>query len=99
MRSYPRARFDLAPVAVAVADEGIWWIDFAVEDDNFATIRNARRLPVIERPARDAVIFKTGAPRLGPVLQLALALHPIRQIGLLIAKACADVGVIAPEVL
>ena len=89
----------MAPVAVAVADEGVWRIDFAVEDDNFATIRNARRLPVIERPARDAMVFEAGAPRLGPVLQFALALHPIRQIGLLISKALADIGVVASEIL
>ena len=89
----------MAPVAIAVADEGIRRIDLAVEDHNFAARRYARCLPIIQRPARDAMVFEAGAPRFGPVLQFALALHPIRQIGLLIAKACADVGVIAPEVL
>ena len=95
----PRTGLDMAPVAIAVADEGIRRIDLAVKNHNFAASRDAWRLPVIERPARDAMVFEAGAPRLGPVLQLALALHPVRQIGLLIAKACADVGVIAPEVL
>ena len=57
----------MAPVAVAVADEGIWRIDFAVEDDNFAASRYARRLPIIERPARNAMVFEAGAPRFGPV--------------------------------
>ena len=39
--------------------------------------RRLRLAPVIERPSRNAVVFKAGAPVGGPVLQLAVALHPV----------------------
>ena len=94
---YPIAGQNPPPIPIAVACQGFGWVDFAVEDDDARIGRWRWRTPVVGRPSGDAVVFKASAPVGRPVLQLAFALHPVREIGLFVAEFVADLGKVSTK--
>ena len=95
----PGGGFDVAKTTIATASQGIWWIAFAVENNDPCAVWNERLFPEIAGPCRYAIVFKAGAPGFGPISQEALLVHVVRQVGLLVAKALADAVKVLAEIV